>query len=52
MMAAHDLDSGRLIQPFDISFTVNNGYYMLTSPIQSQDPRIQAFRNWVMGIGD
>lgn len=52
MMAAHDLDSGRLIQPFDISFRVDNGYYMLTSPIQSQDPRIRAFRNWVMGIGD
>ena len=48
MMAESDLKVGRLVQPFDVSYRVDLGYYMLTSTIQSQDVRIQAFRDWVM----
>ena len=48
MMAATDLKVGRLVQPFDVSYRVDLGYYMLTSTVQSQDVRIQAFRDWVM----
>ena len=49
MLAAPDLAVGRLVQPFDVSYRVDIGYHLVTSKIQSQDPRIQAFRNWVTG---
>ena len=50
MMAADDLAVGRLVQPFDISYRVDIGYHIVTSTIQSEDVRIKAFREWVMGI--
>ena len=48
MIAASDLAVGRLVQPFDVSYRVDIGYHLVTSTIQSQDIRIQAFREWVM----
>ena len=49
MLAANDLEVGRLVQPFDVSYRVDIGYYLITSKIQSQDQRIHAFREWVIG---
>jgi LysR family transcriptional regulator, glycine cleavage system transcriptional activator len=48
MMIEDDLKAGRLIQPFDISYQVNTGYYLLIDPLQSGDLRIKAFRDWVL----
>ncbi len=49
MMVADDLMSGRLVEPFDISYQVDTGYYLIIDPIQSGDIRIKAFRDWVLG---
>ena len=49
LLAENDLTIGRLVQPFDVSYRVDIGYHLVTSKIQAQDVRIQAFRDWVMG---
>ena len=48
MMVADELRMGQLVMPFDVSFRVDIGYYMITSPWQSTDHRIQAFRDWLL----
>ena len=50
MMVADELRTGQLVMPFDASFRVDLGYYLLTSPWQSTDQRIQAFRNWLISV--
>jgi LysR family glycine cleavage system transcriptional activator len=48
MMVADELRMGQLVIPFDVSFRVDIGYYLVTSPWQSTDQRIQAFRDWLI----
>jgi len=50
MMVADELRTGQLVKPFDISFRVDIGYYLLSSPLQSGDQRIQAFREWLIAV--
>ncbi len=50
MMVADELRTGQLVIPFDVSFRVDLGYYLLTSPWQSADQRIQAFRDWLISV--
>jgi len=48
LLATEDLAAGRLVQPFDTYFRVDKGYYLLSSPASVNDPRIEAFRDWVL----
>lgn len=48
MMIADELQAGQLVKPFDVSFRVDIGYYLITSPWQVADQRIQAFRDWLI----
>src|SRR5690606_10157877 len=49
-MIANDLSQGRLVRPFDIGVSVGEDYaYHLVYPeSSSQDPRILAFREWML----
>jgi LysR family glycine cleavage system transcriptional activator len=50
-MIANDLAQGRLVRPFDIGVSVAGEYaYHLVYPESSgQDPRVLAFRAWMLG---
>jgi LysR family glycine cleavage system transcriptional activator len=50
-MVANDLSSGRLVRPFELSIKVPADFaYFLVYPVESaSDPRITAFRDWVVG---
>ena len=50
-MIANDLAQGRLVRPFDIGVSVTGEYaYHLVYPESSgQDPRVLAFRAWMLG---
>ncbi len=50
MMVADELHTGQLVKPFDVSFRVDIGYYLVTSPWQLGDQRIQAFRDWLITV--
>lgn len=43
-----DLDSGRLISPFDIEVHLEGAYYLVYPEGRGSDPRIKAFEDWVM----
>ena len=50
-MVAHDLSEGRLVQPFELGVRMAPEFaYFLVYPLSSaQDPRIVAFRDWIVG---
>ncbi|MBT3557800.1 MAG: transcriptional regulator GcvA [Rhodospirillales bacterium] len=48
LLATEDLAAGRLVQPFDTYFRVDMGYYLLSSEASVNDPRVEAFRDWVL----
>jgi LysR family glycine cleavage system transcriptional activator len=50
-MVAHDLSEGRLVQPFDVGVRMapEFAYYLVYPQASADDPRIVAFRNWIMG---
>jgi len=43
-----DLAAGRLVRPFDLSVPVDCRYYLLCTPGGLRDPRIAAFRAWLL----
>ena len=49
-MVANDLSEGRLVRPFELSIKVPSEFaYFLVYPEQTaQDPRITAFRDWIL----
>ena len=48
LLATEDLAAGRLVQPFDVHFTLDLGYY-LVSPLWSvNDNRVESFRDWML----
>lgn len=50
IMVADELRTGQLVKPFDVSFRVDIGYHMITSPWQVADRRIRAFRDWLIAV--
>ncbi len=48
VLVADDLVAGRLIKPFDLSFPVSFAYYVVCPETTADQPRIAAFREWVM----
>ena len=53
-MVANDLSAGRLVQPFDLGIKVAPEYaYHLVYPASvAEDPRIAAFRKWILAEAD
>ena len=47
-IAAGELEAGRLIKPFDLSFPVEFAYYLVFEPSRAGDPRVVAFRDWLL----
>ena len=49
-MVANDLSSGRLIRPFELGIKVPDDFaYYLVHPAEvAGDPRIRAFRDWIV----
>ena len=47
LMAADELRSGRLVEPFPTSVTLGT-YYLLVAPARHGDPTMAAFRDWLI----
>jgi LysR family glycine cleavage system transcriptional activator len=43
-----EIESGRLVVPFDISAPASYAYYLVTSEADASQPAIQAFRQWLL----
>ena len=50
ILAADDVAAGRLVRPFDSSFgkPLSFSYYLLTKKESVEQPKIEAFRNWLI----
>jgi LysR family transcriptional regulator, glycine cleavage system transcriptional activator len=47
-LATFDIAAKRLVAPFDISIEAGSAYYVLSSESQADDPKVAAFRNWLL----
>lgn len=47
-MIGRDVDRGLLAVPFDIHMPSRGAYYLVMPPRRKNDPRIQAFRAWLL----
>ena len=47
-LAAGEIESGRLIQPFRQTLTRENAYYLVYPEAKSEDPSIIALQNWLL----
>ena len=50
MLVTDELAAGRLVRPFDASFStpLSFSYYLLSAKDHAQQPRIAAFRDWLL----
>ena len=48
VLAGDDLAEGRLIRLFEVSFLVTYAYYMVSPEAIADEPRVVAFRQWVL----
>lgn len=52
LLATEDLAAGRLVRPFEASYKVNRGYYLVSSFASANDTRVEGFRDWVLEQAD
>ncbi len=43
-----EIASGMLVRPFDLAIPVKRSYYLVYAEERLRDPRVRAFRDWVM----
>lgn len=43
-----ELEAGRLVTPFEMVVTEHTGYYFFCQRDRREEPRIAAFRSWVI----
>jgi LysR family glycine cleavage system transcriptional activator len=48
VMAAGDIESGRLVQPFETRLPVRLSYHLVTSRQKACSPKVIAFREWIL----
>jgi LysR family glycine cleavage system transcriptional activator len=48
ILAGDDLKAGRLVKPFDISVSLDTGYYVVYARDALKRAKIHAFRDWLM----
>ncbi len=46
---AEELETGRLIQPFDIYIETEDAYHLVCPTGRADEPKIAAFKNWILG---
>lgn len=46
-----EIAAGTLVQPFDLAVPVTNAYYVVYQEERLADPRVRAFRDWVVAEG-
>jgi LysR family glycine cleavage system transcriptional activator len=49
-MAVRHLAEGRLVIPFEVEFAPEQAYYLVYPESSADDPRISAFRDWILGV--
>jgi LysR family glycine cleavage system transcriptional activator len=42
------IDAGHLIKPFDLTIPQDFAYYFVTHPTKAPEPKVQAFREWIL----
>jgi LysR family glycine cleavage system transcriptional activator len=47
-LVEEDLRKGRLVAPFDVKLTSGSGYYFVVPEDRLDQPKIAAFRNWLL----
>ncbi len=47
-LAADELVAGRLVKPFDLSISIDQGYFLVCPPETANRPKIVAFRIWLL----
>jgi len=47
-LAADDLAAGHLVMPFDLSLPMDYAYYVITLEETAEQPKIKAFRDWLL----
>lgn len=50
LLAADDLAAGRLVQLFDVSYRSRYGHYLVSTQDKLRNPRVAAFRNWILEL--
>ncbi len=48
VLAEHDLSAGRLVKPFEVTYPINFGYYLVWAHGASERPKVAAFRDWIV----
>jgi LysR family glycine cleavage system transcriptional activator len=49
VLAADDVAAGRLVRPFDLSIPADDAYFLVCPQTTAEQPKITAFREWVLG---
>ena len=52
LLATDDLAAGRLVRPFEASYCISNGYYLISSLASVNDRKVEGFRDWVLDQTD
>ena len=47
-LVRHDLESGRLVKPFDLVLHSDNWYWFVCPPENLERPKVKAFRDWLV----
>lgn len=47
-LVRHDLESGRLVKPFDLVLPSNHWYWFVCPPEYLERPKVRAFRDWLV----
>lgn len=48
ILVADDLAAGRLIRPFDVSFPIQFGYWLVCPETTADNPKTRTFREWLL----
>ena len=49
LIAADDIEAGRLVRPFDLAMRQSHHYYVIGPEATADEPKVAAFREWVIG---
>ena len=47
-LATHDILTGRLVRPFELTLRYAYAYYLVYPEARAKSPKIQAFRDWIL----
>ena len=51
-MMQHEVESGRLVAPFDIAVPIQEAFYLVSSAAADTHPHLETFRNWILAQAD